>query len=120
MKNNTIIIRTSREDGSTQEITLDQAIQNLAGYWIESRIKGMLLEGEELFTPYNNYKMKIPQERIYFVSVDRIYTTEISVYASSPEQAKEMVMSGDKETMSQLNNEEMLQNNCEIYHVTIN
>lgn len=58
-------------------------------------------------------------KRIYFVSVDRIYTTEISVYAESPEEAKAMVESGDKETIDQLNHEELKQCNSEIYHVTI-
>ena len=50
-----IILRKYKEpDALWEEITLDEAIERLegAGYWKKNTVKGMLLEGQTLWTPW--------------------------------------------------------------------
>ena len=43
------IIRTCKEQGTKEEVTLDYAIEKLRGYWNNSEL--LLIKGDKLFTP---------------------------------------------------------------------
>lgn len=53
------VIRTCREKGTKEEVTFDYAVEKLNGYWID--IEKLLLNGEELFTPFASYQIKPDQ-----------------------------------------------------------
>jgi hypothetical protein len=50
------IIRTCKEQGTQEEVSLDYAVEKLSGYWTD--VKSLLLDGKELFTPYAFYQLK--------------------------------------------------------------
>jgi len=50
------IIRTCKEKGTQEEVSLDYAIQKLNGYFTD--IENSLIQGNELFTPYATYSVK--------------------------------------------------------------
>jgi len=51
----TIVTRLDRVTLETDSITMDEAIQNLNGYWKENQIEWMLKNGDILWTPYFDY-----------------------------------------------------------------
>ena len=52
------VIRTCREKGTEEYVSLEYAVQKCDGYWNDSKI--LLIQGEELFTPYATYKIEKP------------------------------------------------------------
>ena len=56
MKKQIIIIRTCKEQGTTEEVSLRYAIDKLEGYW--TNIETLLIKGEVLWTPYATYQIK--------------------------------------------------------------
>ncbi len=52
------IIRTCLEEGTTEEVSLEYAVQKLQGYWEKNYIKTLLLKGQMLWSPYANYQLK--------------------------------------------------------------
>ena len=52
------IIRTCKEQGTKEEVSIEYAVEKLNGYWIETKIAEGLMNGEEFFTPYETYKLK--------------------------------------------------------------
>ena len=52
------IIRTCKEQGTKEEVSIEYAVEKLNGYWIETEIAEGLMNGEEFFTPYETYKLK--------------------------------------------------------------
>jgi len=50
------IIRTCKEKGTKEEVSFDYAVEKLNGYWND--IENLLIQGEELFTPYATYQLK--------------------------------------------------------------
>ena len=56
-KQNTItIIRTCKEKGTQEEVSFDYAVTKLNGYFNDA--ENLLIQGEELFTPYATYRLK--------------------------------------------------------------
>jgi hypothetical protein len=51
------IIRTDRETGKQEQVSLSYAVQKLQGYWDDSKITEMLMQGNVLFTPYADYQI---------------------------------------------------------------
>ncbi len=52
------IIRTCRDQGTKEEVSLEYAVQKLQGYWEKNYIKTLLLKGQMLWSPYANYQLK--------------------------------------------------------------
>ena len=53
------IIRTCRDQGTKEEVSLEYAIEKLQGYhWKENDIKTLLLKGQILWSPYAYYQLK--------------------------------------------------------------
>ena len=50
------IIRTCKEKGTQEEVSFNYAVEKLNGYWYD--IENLLIQGEELFTPYATYQLK--------------------------------------------------------------
>lgn len=50
------IIRTCKEKGTKEEVSFDYAVEKLNGYWND--IENLLIQGEELFTPFATYQLK--------------------------------------------------------------
>lgn len=51
------VYATERETNEIKVCTLNQAIEQLSGYWKIDKIEEMLLNGLTLFTPYTNYSI---------------------------------------------------------------
>jgi hypothetical protein len=56
------IIKTSKADGSTKEISLAECLEYTEGtdgygYWKKGTVEQMLKDGIEVFTPFATYKM---------------------------------------------------------------
>ena len=54
------VLRTIDETKETEVLTMKEAIYSLSGYWQEDKIEAMLLSGQELFTPFSDYKIIKP------------------------------------------------------------
>jgi len=57
-KEPTVVIRTCRELGTTEEVSLEYTLQKLEGYWEKNSILPMLAEGQTLFSPFAEYRIK--------------------------------------------------------------
>jgi hypothetical protein len=56
-KQNTItIIRTCKEKGTQEEVSFDYAVEKLSNYFTDA--ENLLIQGDELFTPYATYRQK--------------------------------------------------------------
>lgn len=53
-----VVIRTCRERGTTEEVTIEYALQKLEGYWDKGSIFPMLAEGQTLCSPFAEYRIK--------------------------------------------------------------
>lgn len=53
-----VIIRSYTDGTPSEEITLECAIFSLANFWKKDAIEPMLLNGQTLFTPFAEYRMK--------------------------------------------------------------
>lgn len=51
------VLRTSKENGDMEIISLADAINNLNGFWKYEAIEPMLLDKQKLFTPYYEYQI---------------------------------------------------------------
>jgi len=57
-KESPIVIRTCRERGTTEEVSIEYALQKLEGYWAKDSILPMLAEGQTLLSPFAEYRIK--------------------------------------------------------------
>ena len=55
------IIKTSKLDGKTTEVTLDEVIDKTEnmGYWKPGTVEEMLEQGQEVFTPFATYRKEV-------------------------------------------------------------
>lgn len=54
--NEIIVIRTCKVKGTKEEVSFKYAVDKLSGYWTD--VQNLLINGEELFTPYASYQVK--------------------------------------------------------------
>lgn len=55
------IIKTSKLDGKTTEVTLAEVIDKTEnmGYWKPGTVEEMLEQGQEVFTPFATYRKEV-------------------------------------------------------------
>jgi len=62
-KTKTTVLRTSKEDGTTEVVLLEYAVDKLQGFWRPESIVPMLLDGQILWNFFYTYQIQTGAER---------------------------------------------------------